>query len=202
MRGILLIMIGFVGIAGCGSAPSCEEAINKASQRIPQLAGIDETAKAVAQCIKDQWPAELRTCVAGARDQPDLEACKTRHTAGPQMAGVSKTELAKRKARKYVHEAYPQWRAAHPDKACPDRLEELNDYMTENDTLDPWGRPYRMRCGPTLAGAKGLAVLSLDFFATFFGSPRSLLPICPNASGNGRLTSRPPPNISPRFQLW
>jgi len=162
MRGVLLVIaVGAVGVASCGGTPSCEEAIHQAAKRIPQLASLDETSQAVAQCIKDQWPAELRTCVAGARDQPELRACMMRrepHAA--QMMGASKAELAKLKAKKYAVEAYPQWSAAHPDKACPAKLEELNEYMSDHDTLDPWGRPYRMMCGPTLAGAKGLAVIS------------------------------------------
>jgi hypothetical protein len=158
---LLVIAVGAVCIAGCGGTPSCEEAVHKASARIPQLASLAETSQAVAQCIKDQWPAELRTCVAGARDQPELGACMMRRAPhAPQGMGASKAELAKVKAKKYALEAYPQWLAAHPDKACPDRLEELNEYMTDNDTLDPWGRPYRMMCGPTVAGAKGLAVVS------------------------------------------
>lgn len=162
MRGVLLVIaVGVVGIAGCGGTPSCEEAIGKAAKRIPQLASLGETSQAVAQCIKEQWPAELRTCVAGAHDQPELRACMMRREPNaPQGMGASKAELAKVKARKYALEAYPHWLAAHPDKACPDKLEELNEYMTDNDTLDPWGRPYRMMCGPTMAGAKGIAVIS------------------------------------------
>jgi len=161
MRVLLVIAIGAMSIAGCGGTPSCEEAIHKASTHIPQLASPDEASQVVAQCIKDQWPAELRTCVAGAKDQPELGACMTHHAAhASQMIGASKAELAKLKAKKYAVEAYPQWLAAHPDKACPDKLEELNAYMTDNDTLDPWGRPYRMMCGPTMAGARGLAVIS------------------------------------------
>jgi hypothetical protein len=161
MRVLLVIAIGAMGIAGCGGTPSCEEAIHKASTYIPQLESPNEASQVVARCIKEQWPAELRTCVAGAKDQPELRACMTRHTApDQQVMGASKAELAKLKAKKYAIEAYPQWLAAHPDKACPDKLEELNAYMTDNDTLDPWGRPYRMMCGPTVAGAKGLAVIS------------------------------------------
>ncbi len=161
MRGVLLVIVVGSVAAGCGGTPSCEEAIHKAAKRISQLASLDETSQAVAQCIKDQWPAEQRTCVAGARDQPELRACMMPHAANaPQMMGAPPAELAKVKAKKYVVEAYPQWSAAHPDKVCPDKLEELNAYMNDKDTLDPWGRPYRMMCGPTLAGAKGLAVIS------------------------------------------
>lgn len=62
----------------------------------------------------------------------------------------------------YANEAYPEWSAAHPDKACPDSLSELDQYMGAKGTgMDPWGHPYKMFCGPNLpAGAHGLAVMS------------------------------------------
>ncbi len=78
-----------------------------------------------------------------------------------KMFGESKVEIAKDTVRKYAYEAYPSWSAAHPDKACPDRLEDLNEYMNNKDIKDPWGGMYKMLCGQQLpAGAKGLAVMS------------------------------------------
>lgn len=73
----------------------------------------------------------------------------------------SKVDVAKATSKKYAYEAYTQWsmRAA---KACPESLGELNQYMNNKDTKDPWGNEYLMFCGDTLpAGAKGLAVQSL-----------------------------------------
>lgn len=59
------------------------------------------------------------------------------------------------------YEAYPSWSAAHPDRACPDRLAALNEYMNDNDLNDFWGRPLKMFCGTQLpAGANGLGVMS------------------------------------------
>jgi hypothetical protein len=53
------------------------------------------------------------------------------------------------------------WARAHQDKACPDKLEDLAEYMSKKETKDPWGNPYRFFCGQNLpAGAKGLAVMS------------------------------------------
>lgn len=78
-----------------------------------------------------------------------------------RMFASSKVEIAHDTVRKYAYEAYPSWSAAHPDKACPERLEDLNEYMNNKDTKDPWGGTYKMMCGQNLpAGAKGLAVSS------------------------------------------
>jgi hypothetical protein len=69
--------------------------------------------------------------------------------------------------KKYAFEAYPEWGAAHPDKACPSTLSELDEYIARGDLGtrpgdDAWGHTFRMFCGPSLPpGAKGVAVLSL-----------------------------------------
>jgi hypothetical protein len=86
--------------------------------------------------------------------------------AGPRFVGVGAAEanrkLTQIKVQKYVHEAYPAWRQAHPGKECPQRLVELNEYMEDSDANDAWGRPLKMFCGDDLAaGAKGIEVLSL-----------------------------------------
>ena len=78
-----------------------------------------------------------------------------------KMFGESKGDIAKATVTKYAYEAYPSWSAAHPDKGCPDKLEDLNEYMNNKDIKDPWGQDYKLFCGPNLpAGAKGLAVMS------------------------------------------
>ena len=78
-----------------------------------------------------------------------------------KLFGESKVDIARDTVRKYAFEAYPSWSAAHPDKACPERLEDLNEYMNNKDAKDPWGGTYKMMCGQNLpAGAKGLAVQS------------------------------------------
>ena len=61
-----------------------------------------------------------------------------------------------------VMKLFGEWSQAHPDKSCPDKLEDLSQYMDSKDTKDPWGNPYKMFCGQNLpAGAKGgLAVMS------------------------------------------
>jgi len=78
-----------------------------------------------------------------------------------KMFGESRVDTTKIKLKKYAFEAYPSWAAAHPDKACPGAITELNEYMNGNDSNDSWGRPIKMMCGANVpAGAKGIALLS------------------------------------------
>ena len=78
-----------------------------------------------------------------------------------RMFGESKGDIAAATVKKYAFEAYPSWSAAHPDKSCPDKLEDLNEYMNNKDAKDPWGNQFKMLCGQNLPpGAKGLAVMS------------------------------------------
>ncbi len=78
-----------------------------------------------------------------------------------KMFGESHVDIARATVKKFAYEAYPSWSASHPEKACPDKLEDLNEYMNGKDINDPWGNPYRMYCGQNLPpGAKGLAVTS------------------------------------------
>jgi len=78
-----------------------------------------------------------------------------------KMFGESKVHIAEDTVKKYAYEAYPSWSQAHPDKACPAVLTDLNEYMNNKDIKDPWGNDYTLFCGANLpAGAKGLAVMS------------------------------------------
>ncbi len=79
-----------------------------------------------------------------------------------RMFGKSKVDIAQLTVKKYAYEAFGEWSQAHPDKACPDKLDDLTQYMDSKDVKDPWGNPYKMFCGQNLpAGAKGgLAVMS------------------------------------------
>jgi general secretion pathway protein G len=78
-----------------------------------------------------------------------------------KMFGEAKIDTTKVKLKKYAYEAYPSWSAAHPDKACPANISDLNEYMNGNDSNDSWGRPIKMMCGANLpAGAKGIALVS------------------------------------------
>lgn len=51
---------------------------------------------------------------------------------------LSKAIITKFKLNRYAEEAFPSWSTNHPGKACPDKLVDLNEYMTSNDTNDAW----------------------------------------------------------------
>ncbi|HSS03348.1 MAG TPA: prepilin-type N-terminal cleavage/methylation domain-containing protein [Kofleriaceae bacterium] len=78
-----------------------------------------------------------------------------------KMFGEAKGDTVKIKVKKYAYEAYPSWSAAHPEKGCPEKLSDLNEYMNDNDSNDAWGKPLKMMCGASLPpGARGIAVMS------------------------------------------
>jgi len=78
---------------------------------------------------------------------------------GPRVMKLfseSKEEVAKLAETDMVNTAFPAWSTRHSDKGCPDKLEDLSDYMNKKDTKDPWGNPYKFYCGQNLPpGAKG-----------------------------------------------
>jgi len=79
-----------------------------------------------------------------------------------KLFGESRVDTTKIKLRKYAFEAYGSWSASHPDKACPDKLSDLNEYMNNDDSNDSWGKPLKLLCGSSLpAGAKGIGVVSM-----------------------------------------
>jgi hypothetical protein len=59
------------------------------------------------------------------------------------MGGPMKDATAT--VKKYVYEAYPQWRA-ETLVACPRSLQELDTFMNNAQPRDPWGQRYRMYC--------------------------------------------------------
>jgi prepilin-type N-terminal cleavage/methylation domain-containing protein len=72
---------------------------------------------------------------------------------GPKVMSLfadSKEKIAKMAVDKYAFEAYGSWAPSNPSKACPDKLEDLNAYMNNKDSKDPWGTQYRMKCGQSL----------------------------------------------------
>jgi hypothetical protein len=87
-----------------------------------------------------------------------LVGCGKRADEGTTKAD---NEMVKRLVQKLAFEAYPSWAAAHPDKACPDSLAELDEYLTAKVGADPWGGTYKMTCGPTNPpGVRGMGVMS------------------------------------------
>jgi hypothetical protein len=95
--------------------------------------------------------------VAPAPQQPEPKPQERADPADQRLRAKTKVKLVL-----YAFEAYPPWSAAHPDKACPETLAELNEYINSSDTNDAWGRPLKMLCGAALpAGAQGIGVLSV-----------------------------------------
>jgi hypothetical protein len=85
-----------------------------------------------------------------------LAGCDGKRLPDPSMVDTARIEV-----KKLAFEAYPSWSMAHPDKACPAKLEELLEYTALKDLDDPWGHVYEMGCGRSLPpGARGLAVWS------------------------------------------
>jgi general secretion pathway protein G len=79
-----------------------------------------------------------------------------------RMFGESKEKIAKMTVDQYANSAFPQWQMKGSNKGCPDKLEDLGEFIDRKDTKDPWGNPYKMLCGPNLPpGVKnGIAIMS------------------------------------------
>ena len=79
-----------------------------------------------------------------------------------KMFGESKVDIARLTVTKFANEAFPQWSRSHPDKGCPEKIEDLSEYMDKKDTKDPWGTEYKMLCPPNLPpGVRtGIAIIS------------------------------------------
>jgi hypothetical protein len=74
----------------------------------------------------------------------------------------SKTDAARSMTKQLAFEAYPQWSQTHTTKMCPDKIDELAEFVNEPHLADPWGHPYKMLCGPAAPpDAKGMLVVSL-----------------------------------------
>jgi hypothetical protein len=165
--------VAAVFAASCKHTPSCEDAINKLAAKVPEFADPKTKAEAVSECIRDQWPDATRKCIADARDSPDLMACMMRLNPAAsrpstptnrreEVFGESKVDVTKVTVQKFANEAFPQWARSHEGKGCPDKIEELSEYMDKKDTKDPWGGDYKMLCPPNLpAGVRtGIAIMS------------------------------------------
>jgi len=73
----------------------------------------------------------------------------------------SKGETTGIKVQRYASEAFPAWAREHRGRECPDTVDELNKYIGASDSMDAWGRPIKLQCGPTMpAGLQGLNLVS------------------------------------------
>jgi hypothetical protein len=74
MRWSFVILIA--SAAGCHRAPSCKDAVEQA---VGQLrAQSNEAATMIGWCEQQDWSADVRTCVAASKSQPELTACMAR----------------------------------------------------------------------------------------------------------------------------
>ena len=93
------------------------------------------------------------------RAEPTSSDERAAQPARPSTAEL--TAATRSIVQQYAFEAFPQWAASHPDRACPDKLADLNEFLNNGDGNDAWGRPLKMMCGAMLPpGAKGIAVMS------------------------------------------
>ncbi|MFN0253277.1 MAG: type II secretion system protein GspG [Kofleriaceae bacterium] len=75
--------------------------------------------------------------------------------------GEAKKNTAKLAVNKLANEAFPQWAAQNPGKACPETIEELAQLTNEKKVTDPWGGHFKLFCPPNLpANARDIAILS------------------------------------------
>jgi hypothetical protein len=81
---------------------------------------------------------------------------------GPRTApSEEQLQLTKLAVDKYGYDAYPSWASSHVAKACPDSIDDLNEYANTKDSKDAWGTPYKMLCGSTRPpGVHGIGVQS------------------------------------------
>jgi hypothetical protein len=68
------------------------------------------------------------------------------------FATESKSEVSTLMVRKLAFEAFPQWASVHHMDSCPASLDDLAIYTNDISTLDAWGKPLEMKCGPWIRG--------------------------------------------------
>jgi hypothetical protein len=146
MRGVLCVVLAAFALCGCGNHDSSSKD--------------KELDVQIAQAKARQAEAEAKKAAIEAA--VGQQAQSSAPSSATQKSRRNDDDAAGLVVKKYAYEAFGEWSQAHPDKACPDKLEDLAQYMDTRDINDPWGHPYRMFCGQNLpAGAKGgLAVMS------------------------------------------
>jgi hypothetical protein len=75
------------------------------------------------------------------------EAIERRHQQRAAYAASARDlVLARTLARDFAMHGWPSWVVANPDRDCPANLAELERYVGDGTTIDPWGNPFRFRC--------------------------------------------------------
>ena len=79
------------------------------------------------------------------------------------MFNPAKEDTAILTVKKLALDAFRAWDRAHPDRPCPDRIDELVQYTDGKSIDDPWGHPYRLYCGASLpAGVQARLAVTSD----------------------------------------
>jgi hypothetical protein len=78
MRGLAImlvpVLVPVLGTSACGGGdPSCKDAVTKAAKLAPVKER--EVAEMIGVCEQQEWPGELRRCIAGAAGVEALAAC-------------------------------------------------------------------------------------------------------------------------------
>lgn len=101
-----------LALAGCGSAPTCEQAFEKASKHLdtPRV----QFSRMAKECEQGAYSADTRRCVAKVESLDDLEVCLASDPAFVelQQKGAREAKLAAEQARKEADEAMKAARAA------------------------------------------------------------------------------------------
>jgi hypothetical protein len=97
-----LVLVLSIAVAGCKGAPNCEEALAKAAQVAPALAGPKYMALVVGECIRDKWSDEVRSCFANIKAENDKLACQEKAAFDDYMA-ESKKESKSTEADEQLH---------------------------------------------------------------------------------------------------
>ena len=138
-------ILGFLAVVSLAWVSGCDRDRSRADQ--------------AAGCASDKDCKGERICVQGAcTDPPAATAVPAAEQAvKPQ---VKEFRLAVRKLAWY-RSRYQLWNEQHPG-ACPGSLAELVGGETEPKVhIDPWGRPFLLKCGDTAPEGHPFGVASL-----------------------------------------
>lgn len=80
--------------AGCGDAPSCEDAIKKANRHIE--AGEGMVVAAISQCKEEKWSPSLRTCLGEAGSAQAANQCMRKAASERRAEKPGYVESSKR----------------------------------------------------------------------------------------------------------
>jgi hypothetical protein len=140
------IILGFLAVVSLAWVSGC---------------GRDKTSgEPAAGCASDKDCKGERICVQGACTDPPAAAQAPAAAEQKPQPQVKEFRLAVRKVSWYRSRSQ-LWNEQHPG-ACPGSLAEMVGGDTEPKVhVDPWGRPFVLKCGETAPEGHPIGVLSL-----------------------------------------